>query len=236
MYRNIIIIIIAIIIGLGQSPTLSYANPYQFDFKNKNHMRGAWFLCGMVAFSKGECPKVFRKCWQPPLLEIKRKGLKTKIVTTCWKPPSFKMSQKDIADALAFGAGTDLTLGVIANQTVQQSVSAEQLSDDLKPIYNEYEHDFRQVQNQAEQVERAREDLLGKIEDLEDILEEAESKPQKSAIMTNLKAHHAEREIEQARQNLAKEEQELDAINNRLAEGLDVKISQFMEGRGIGRK
>lgn len=216
------------------SPTLSYANPYVFDFKNKNHMRGAWYLCALVAFSQGECPKVFRKCWQPPLLTIKRRGLKTKLVTTCWKPPSFSMSKKDIADALAFGAGGNLALGDIANQALQQSFPAEQFADDLQPIYREYEGDFRQVQTQSDKIDRARKDLLGKIDDLEIFLKEEENNTRKSNIMFHLKVNHAEREIEQARQNLAKEEQELDAINHRLANVLDTRIKQFMEDRGIG--
>ena len=66
------------------------------------------------------------------------------------------------------------------------------------------------------------------------ILEEEQDKPRKNNILFNIKVDHAEREIEQARQNLAKEEQELDTINHRLANVLDTRIKQFMDDRGIG--
>lgn len=72
------------------------AGEYDFDWKDRNHMRGAWTMCATTGFTEGDCPKVFQKCWQPPM--IYRKRHKTR--TYCKDDPDFFMGQEDTDRAL----------------------------------------------------------------------------------------------------------------------------------------
>ena len=65
---------------------------YDFDYKDKNHMRGAYTMCATTGFTQGDCPKVLEKCWKPPMIYKK----KHKIKTYCTGTPSFSTSQEDI--------------------------------------------------------------------------------------------------------------------------------------------
>jgi len=73
------------------------AGDYDFDYGDKNKMRGAWFMCSTTGFREGDCPEVFKKCWLPPMTY--RKNHKTK--THCEEPPDFTSSQEDADKAHA---------------------------------------------------------------------------------------------------------------------------------------
>ncbi len=64
---------------------------FDFDWNDKNDMRGAWKMCATTGFTEGECPKVYQKCWQPPMIYKKKK----KIRTYCKDSPSFSVSDSD---------------------------------------------------------------------------------------------------------------------------------------------
>ena len=67
------------------------ASEFDFDYNDKNDMRGAYSMCATTGFTQGDCPKVYQKCWQPPM--IYRKKHKTK--TYCVDPPNFSVSDSD---------------------------------------------------------------------------------------------------------------------------------------------
>lgn len=81
------------------SSTAFAAGEYDFDYDNRNDMRGAWFVCGFTAFTEGDCPEVFEKCWQPPMIYLRcnRHGCSTR--SYCTNPPSFTMSNRDVQRA-----------------------------------------------------------------------------------------------------------------------------------------
>lgn len=64
------------------------ASEFDFDYNDKNDMRGAYFMCSTTGFTQGDCPKVYQKCWLPPM--IYRKKHKTK--TYCVDAPNFSVS------------------------------------------------------------------------------------------------------------------------------------------------
>jgi len=67
------------------------ADEFDFDWNNKNDMRGAWLMCATTGFTQGECPKVFERCWQPPMIYRKRH----KIRTYCTGTPQLSMNEAD---------------------------------------------------------------------------------------------------------------------------------------------
>lgn len=67
------------------------ASEFDFDYNDKNDMRGAYFMCLTTGFTQGDCPKVYQKCWLPPM--IYRKKHKTK--TYCVDAPNFSVSDSD---------------------------------------------------------------------------------------------------------------------------------------------
>ncbi|MCF3195891.1 MULTISPECIES: hypothetical protein [Pseudomonas] len=67
------------------------ASEFDFDYDDKNDMRGAYFMCSTTGFTQGDCPKVYQKCWLPPM--IYRKKHKTK--TYCVDAPNFSVSDSD---------------------------------------------------------------------------------------------------------------------------------------------
>ena len=67
------------------------ASEFDFDYNDKNDMRGAYFMCSTTGFTQGDCPKVYQKCWLPPM--IYRKKHKTK--TYCVDAPNFSVSDSD---------------------------------------------------------------------------------------------------------------------------------------------
>lgn len=69
----------------------AFASEFDFDYGDKNDMRGAWKMCATTGFTEGDCPKVYQKCWQPPM--IYRKKHKTK--TYCVDDPIFSTSEDD---------------------------------------------------------------------------------------------------------------------------------------------
>jgi len=44
------------------------ASEFDFDYDDKNDMRGAYFMCSTTGFTQGDCPKVYQKCWLPPMI------------------------------------------------------------------------------------------------------------------------------------------------------------------------
>lgn len=64
---------------------------FDFDWNDKNDMRGAWEMCETTGFTGGECPKVYQKCWQPPM--IYRKKHKTR--TYCKDDSKFSVGEED---------------------------------------------------------------------------------------------------------------------------------------------
>lgn len=69
---------------------------YDFDDRNRNDMQGAWTMCATNGFSDGDCPSIYRKCWQPPMIYYRHGHLKT----YCVKAPSFSGTQADGQKAL----------------------------------------------------------------------------------------------------------------------------------------
>ena len=67
------------------------ASEFDFDYNDKNDMRGAYFMCSTTGFTQGDCPKVYQKCWLPPM--IYRKKHRTK--TYCVDAPNFSVSVSD---------------------------------------------------------------------------------------------------------------------------------------------
>ncbi|OZY48690.1 hypothetical protein [Pseudomonas lundensis] len=67
------------------------ASEFDFDYNDKNDMRSAYFMCSTTGFTQGDCPKVYQKCWLPPM--IYRKKHKTK--TYCVDAPNFSVSDSD---------------------------------------------------------------------------------------------------------------------------------------------
>lgn len=82
-------------------PGVTFAGDYDFDWKDKNDMRGAWFLCAPTGFTLGDCPKVLTKCWLPPLIYFQPHKSHFHVRTECVKLPNFFVSVDDIDDALA---------------------------------------------------------------------------------------------------------------------------------------
>lgn len=73
-------------------PVIAFAgSEFDFDWDDKNDMRGAWMMCATTGFTGDGCSKVYQKCWQPPM--IYRKKHKTK--TFCEDPPDFSVSESD---------------------------------------------------------------------------------------------------------------------------------------------
>lgn len=103
---NFLRIMPALFIAVSIS-TSAVASDYNFDWGSKNDMQGAWLMCSSTGFSQGDCPKVLRKCWQPPLIKCRRGKCKT----LCTSTPSFNTSSSDIQKDLAAAGGK----GVIPN-------------------------------------------------------------------------------------------------------------------------
>lgn len=77
---------------------------FDFDWKDKNDMRGAWMMCSTTGFTEGDCPKVYTKCWQPPMIYRKKK----KIKTYCTGAPNFSVSDSDVERYIEEGGRTPL--------------------------------------------------------------------------------------------------------------------------------
>jgi hypothetical protein len=73
------------------SGSVMAGSEFDFDWNDKNDMRGAWEMCETTGFTGGECPKVYQKCWQPPM--IYRKKHKTK--TYCKDDSKFSVGESD---------------------------------------------------------------------------------------------------------------------------------------------
>lgn len=72
------------------TPKTTSSGEYDFDWDSRNDMRGAWLMCATTGFTYGKCPKVFIKCWKPPMIYITKTG---KIKTHCIKAPKFSVSK-----------------------------------------------------------------------------------------------------------------------------------------------
>ena len=91
------VIVGALLLGISVSAS---AGEFDFDWKEKNDMRGAYTMCATTGFTQGDCPKVYQKCWLPPM--IYRKKHKTK--TYCVDAPNFTSSEDDKNRALDEGS------------------------------------------------------------------------------------------------------------------------------------
>ncbi len=89
-----------ILIGMLFSGVAVAGSEYDFDYDDKNDMRGAYQACATTGFTQGDCPKVKVKCWQPPM--IYRKKHKTK--TYCVDAPNFTSNESDKDRALDEGS------------------------------------------------------------------------------------------------------------------------------------
>lgn len=80
-----------VIVGLALSAHALAGTELDFDWDDKNDMRGAWSMCVTTGFTGGDCPKVYTQCWKPPMIYRK----KHKIKTYCVDTPSFSVSDSD---------------------------------------------------------------------------------------------------------------------------------------------
>ena len=94
-------IVLVLLISFGLP--LQAKDPYSFSYKNKNDMRGAWLMCATTGFTEGDCPKVFERCWVPPMIYLKRSGLKVRVKSHCTKLPNFVWNDSDTDQALKAG-------------------------------------------------------------------------------------------------------------------------------------
>ncbi|MEM7083746.1 MAG: hypothetical protein AAF465_13530 [Pseudomonadota bacterium] len=78
------------------------AGPYDFDDDNKKDMASAFLMCATTGFVLGECPSVFVKCWQPPLIYLKRHRSHFHVRSYCTRLPSWDTSDGAVNDALAY--------------------------------------------------------------------------------------------------------------------------------------
>ncbi len=80
-----------ILIGMLFSGFAVAGSEFDFDYDDKNDMRGAWQACATTGFTQGDCPKVYQKCWQPPMIYRKKHTTKT----YCVDRPNFGVSDSD---------------------------------------------------------------------------------------------------------------------------------------------
>lgn len=78
----------------------AFSSEYEFDWRGRNDMRGAWFVCTPFAYIPGDCPDVLRRCWLPPMIFISCSGFKCRIKSHCLGLPSFFVSPSDVDRAL----------------------------------------------------------------------------------------------------------------------------------------
>jgi len=83
------------LIALGLAG-IAAAGPYDFDYKGVNDMRKAYRICKLSNYQDGDCPKVWRKCQQPPLLDWDGDS-------KCRKPPHMTDKNEDAKKALRDG-------------------------------------------------------------------------------------------------------------------------------------
>jgi len=81
-----------IAVALLFSSSAFAGSEFDFDWNDKNDMRGAWMMCATTGFVGGDCPKVYVKCWRPPMIYRK----KHKIKTYCVDAPNFSMTEEDV--------------------------------------------------------------------------------------------------------------------------------------------
>ena len=100
--------------------------PYEFEWDSKNDMRAAWFMCATTGFSQGECPKVHRKCWQPPLIYFVKHRSHYHVKTECKKPSVFSSptSPKELEELNKYA--TD----------VYPNEQAQQLESNIQDVYD----------------------------------------------------------------------------------------------------
>ena len=84
-------VFIGIFAGFLVSSAAVAGSEFDFDWNDKNDMRGAWEMCETTGFTEGGCPTVYTKCWQPPMIYKKKK----KIRTYCKDDPKFSVSESD---------------------------------------------------------------------------------------------------------------------------------------------
>lgn len=71
-----------------------------FDWNNREHMRGAWKMCATTGFIEGDCPEVHRRCHQRPMVYWRR----GRVRSHCTEEPNFNMSDTDVRNALEMAA------------------------------------------------------------------------------------------------------------------------------------
>ncbi len=93
-----------IAVALLFSSSAFAGSEFDFDWNDKNDMRGAWMMCSTTGFTEGDCPKVYTKCWKPPMIYRKKK----KIKTYCVDAPNFSVSDSDVERYIEEGGKTPL--------------------------------------------------------------------------------------------------------------------------------
>lgn len=82
--------LISVLLTFGVATT-AFAGDYDFDYGDKNKMRGAWKMCATKGFNGGDCPKVYQKCHVPPMIYHHHGHTKS----YCTDEPSFGSSEED---------------------------------------------------------------------------------------------------------------------------------------------
>ncbi|AZG89404.1 hypothetical protein N032_28040 (plasmid) [Pseudomonas syringae pv. pisi str. PP1] len=86
--------------GLCAASATATASEFDFKWNDKNDMRGAYMMCSTTGFTQGDCPEVYQKCWQPPMVYRKKHKLKT----YCTGTPNFTSTDSDRDRALDEGS------------------------------------------------------------------------------------------------------------------------------------
>lgn len=82
-------------------PVALAGSPYDFDDRDRNHMRGAFMMCATTGFISGDCPSVLKKCWQPPMIYWVKHRHHYHIKSFCVDAPDFFISSTDQEQILA---------------------------------------------------------------------------------------------------------------------------------------
>lgn len=75
---------------------VAHAGKYDFDYKRLNDMRKAFMMCKTSQYQDGECPDVWEKCHQHPLIDWDGDS-------KCQKAPKFTNKNDDAQEALRDG-------------------------------------------------------------------------------------------------------------------------------------
>lgn len=131
----------ALCIAILTSSNAFADDPYQFDWNSSKDMSGAFFMCGLTAFTwtdGANCPRVLLKCMtDPSLLRWTWKGPKSKCLNLFAFFSSGEEALQTISDAANL-AGTD-TETIVGNVISHVDGVLETTEQDSDPDPDEYE-------------------------------------------------------------------------------------------------